>query len=413
MNAILGFLKSFLAKGSSLFGLKSVIDSFFGKEPANKIVKSNLKKDNKFIERFFGRESASSPSDDAPDVFSPDPLMDVGGGTILPLDPIIPSIDSTPLRDNSLSSIVQQINKINSNIDAIRDAMLQTSLIQSAYRQKLIEDLEQKLADRGGERSSRRNERRKFNFLRDSARKFNQTKNTIAGNPFLKAVVGGVGLEILGNIFKNFQDPENKGESNDENGNKNGNGNGNGNENGNGGNGNGNGGNGNGGNGKIAFNPSSKGQVGGLPPFMYGAGSSEKFLTASTQPVSGMFNDSSPDNFTSKQENIANNFGDIDKNLSMINELIVGDTTNNFDGFSNVFNNNLGDNSSNMSFITSGTALTKSVESKSGITVLDLRSKTSTKLEDLGKSVPVFGSDVTSTEPPMGDWEIYLSRGSI
>ena len=220
MNAILGFLKSFLAKGSQLFGLKSVIDSFFGKEPANKIVKSNLKKDNKFIERFFGRESASSPSDDAPDVFSPDPLMDVGGGTILPLDPIIPSIDSTPLRDNSLSSIVEQINKINSNIDAIRDAMLQTSLIQSAYRQKLIEDLEQKLADRGGERSSRRNERRKFNFLRDSARKFNQTKNTIAGNPFLKAVVGGVGLEILGNIFKNFQDPENKGESNDENGNK-------------------------------------------------------------------------------------------------------------------------------------------------------------------------------------------------
>ena len=138
MNAILGFLKSFLAKGSQLFGLKSVIDSFFGKEPANKIVKSNLKKDNKFIERFFGRESASSPSDDAPDVFSPDPLMDVGGGTILPLDPIIPSIDSTPLRDNSLSSIVEQINKINSNIDAIRDAMLQTSLIQSAYRQKLI-----------------------------------------------------------------------------------------------------------------------------------------------------------------------------------------------------------------------------------------------------------------------------------
>ena len=97
----------------------------------------------------------------------------------------------------------------------------------------------------------------------------------------------------------------------------------------------------------------------------------------------------------------------------MINELIVGDTSNNFDGFSNIFNYNLGDNSSNMSFITSGTALTKSVESKSGITVLDLRSKTSTKLEDLGKSVPVFGSDVTSTEPPMGDWEIYLSRGSI
>ena len=46
MNAILGFLKSFLAKGSSLFGLKSVIDSFFGKEPANKIVKSDYMHDS-------------------------------------------------------------------------------------------------------------------------------------------------------------------------------------------------------------------------------------------------------------------------------------------------------------------------------------------------------------------------------
>lgn len=410
MKAILGFLKSFLAKGSQLFGLKSVIDSFFGKEPANKIVKSNLKKDNKFIERFFGRESASSPSDDAPDVFSPDPLMDVGGGTILPLDPIIPSIDSTPLRDNSLSSIVEQINKINSNIDAIRDAMLQTSLIQSAYRQKLIEDLEQKLADRGGERSSRRNERRKFNFLRNSARKFNQTKNTIAGNPFLKAVIGGVGLEILGNIAKAFQDPAKKDESNDNTNNNNNNTKkDNDNQNNkkvslnNGKN-----------NPTIAFNPPSKGQVGGLPPFMYGAGSREnENLMASTQPVSGMFNDFSENGIINQQENIANNFTDIGDNLSLINQLMLGDTSNNFNGFSNVFNNNLGSNSSNMSFITSGTSLTKSVESKSGITVLDLRSKTSNKLEDLGKSVPVFGSDVTSTEPPMGDWEIYLSKGSI
>ena len=55
----------------------------------------------------------------------------------------------------------------------------------------------------------------------------------------------------------------------------------------------------------------------------------------------------------------------------------------------------------------------KSVGSKSGITVLDLRTSTSSKSEDLGKSVPVFGSDVTSSEPSMGDWETYLSKGRI
>ena len=124
----------------------------------------------------MGLDSASSPSDDASDVFTPDPLVGLGGGTILPLDTVVPNIDSTPLQDSSFSSIVNQINKINANIDAIRDAMLQSSVIEAGYRQKLIEDLEQKLADRGGERSGRRNERRKFNFLRNAARKFIQTK---------------------------------------------------------------------------------------------------------------------------------------------------------------------------------------------------------------------------------------------
>ena len=207
VNAILRFFQAIFAKGSQFLGLKSVVDKFFNKnqEGANNIVKTDFNKD-RFIERFFGSDSASSPSDDAPDVFTPDPLMGLGGGAVLPLDTVVPNIDSTPLRDSSLSSIVNQINKINANIDAIRDAMLQSAVIEAGYRQKLIEDLEQKLADRGGERSERRNERRKFNFLRNTARRFNQTRNTIAQNPFLSAIVGGVGLEILGNLFGGDQD---------------------------------------------------------------------------------------------------------------------------------------------------------------------------------------------------------------
>ena len=384
VNAIVRLFQAIFAKGSQFLGLKSVVDKFFNrnKEGANKIVKTDFNKD-KFIERFFGPDSASSPSDDAPDVFKPDPLMGLSGGAILPLDTVVPNIDSTPLRDSSLSSIVNQINKINSNIDAIRDAMLQSSVIEAGYRQKLIEDLEQKLADRGGERSGRRNERRRFNFLRNTARKFNQTKNTIAENPFLSAVVGGIGLELLGNLFaKENQKAGGSGSGN---------------------------GNGNGdpksasmsssSNMNLAFNQNGR----KLPNF----GTSGP-LSASTVPVSGMFNQTlnQEGDFYEEQQQVV---GDT---LENINNVLFDET---FGGDGSLFLDQKGGVTSNsMSFISSGSNFVKPVGSKSGITVVDLRKKSSDQPGyDISKSVPVFGSDVTSSEPSMGDWEIYLSKGRI
>ena len=381
VNAIVRLFQAIFAKGSQFLGLKSVVDKFFNrnKEGANKIVKTDFNKD-KFIERFFGPDSASSPSDDAPDVFTPDPLMGLSGGAILPLDTVVPNIDSTPLRDSSLSSIVNQINKINSNIDAIRDAMLQSSVIEAGYRQKLIEDLEQKLADRGGERSGRRNERRRFNFLRNTARKFNQTKNTIAENPFLSAVVGGIGLELLGNLFA--KENQKAGSS----------------------------GNGNSSNEKtasmssssnmnLAFNQNGR----KLPNFGFSGP-----LSASTEPVSGMFNQTvnQEGDFFAEQSQVV---GDT---LENINNVLFDET---FGGDGSLFLDQKGGVTSNpMSFISSGSNFVKSVGSKSGITVVDLRKKSSDQPGyDISKSVPVFGSDVTSSEPSMGDWEIYLSKGRI
>ena len=382
MNAILRLFQAIFSKGSQLFGLKSVVDKFFNKnkEGANNIVKTDFNKD-RFVERFFGPDSASSPSDDAPNVFTPDPLMGLSGGTILPLDTVVPNIDSTPLRDSSLSSIVNQINKINSNIDAIRDAMLQSSVIEAGYRQKLIEDLEQKLADRGGERSGRRNERRRFNFLRNTARRFNQTKNTIAKNPFLSAVVGGIGLELLGNLFA--KENQKAGGS--------GSGSGNGDP-------------------KSASMPSSSNmnlafnQNGRkLPNFGFSGP-----LSASTEPVSGMFNQTvnQEGDFFAEQSQVV---GDT---LENINNVLFDET---FGGDGSLFlDQKSGAKTNSMSFISSGSNFVKSVGSKSGITVVDLRKKSSDQPGyDISKSVPVFGSDVTSSEPSMGDWEIYLSKGRI
>ncbi len=382
VNAIVRLFQAIFTKGSQFLGLKSVVDKFFNrnKEGANNIVKTDFNKD-RFVERFFGPDSASSPSDDAPNVFTPDPLMGLSGGTILPLDTVVPNIDSTPLRDSSLSSIVNQINKINSNIDAIRDAMLQSSVIEAGYRQKLIEDLEQKLADRGGERSGRRNERRRFNFLRNTARRFNQTKNTIAENPFLSAVVGGIGLELLGNLFA--KENQKAGGS--------GSGSGNGDP-------------------KSASMPSSSNmnlafnQNGRkLPNFGFSGP-----LSASTEPVSGMFNQTvnQEGDFFAEQSQVV---GDT---LENINNVLFDET---FGGDGSLFlDQKSGAKNNSMSFISSGSNFVKSVGSKSGITVVDLRRKSSDKTGyDISKSVPVFGSDVTSSEPSMGDWEIYLSKGRI
>jgi hypothetical protein len=381
MNAILRLFQAIFSKGSQLFGLRSVVDKFFNKnkEGANNIVKTDFNKD-RFVERFFGPDSASSPSDDASDVFTPDPLVGLGGGTILPLDTVVPNIDSTPLQDSSLSSIVNQINKINANIDAIRDAMLQSSVIEAGYRQKLIEDLEQKLADRGGERSGRRNERRKFNFLRNAARKFIQTKNTIAKNPFLSAAVGGIGLEILGNLVD--RNKNNKANSS---------------------------GSGNGdpksasmpssSNMNLAFNQNGR----KLPNFGFSGP-----LSASTQPVSGMFNETN----SFQDDVIDNSMTDIVDNLSLINEIMMPRSGSETTNISSAFGNK--NFSSNMSLIGSASRFPVPVGSKSGITVLDLRTKSSDQPgNDISKSVPVFGSDVTSSEPSMGDWEIYLSKGRI
>ena len=384
MNAIIRLFQAIFAKGSQFLGLKSVVDKFFNrnKEGANKIVKTDFNKD-KFVERFFGPDSASSPSDDAPNVFTPDPLMGLSGGAVLPLDTVVPNIDSTPLRDSSLSSIVNQINKINSNIDAIRDAMLQSSVIEAGYRQKLIEDLEQKLADRGGERSGRRNERRRFNFLRNTARRFNQTKNTIAQNPFLSAVVGGIGLELLGNLFaKENQKAGGSGNSNSSSNNK-----------------------------KSASMPSSSNmnlafnQNGRkLPNFGFSGP-----LSASTEPVSGMFNQTvnQEGDFFAEQSQVV---GDT---LENVNNILFDDTIEGEDG-SLFLDQKSGAKNNSMSFISSGSNFVKPVGSKSGITVVDLRKKSSDQPGyDISKSVPVFGSDVTSSEPSMGDWEIYLSKGRI
>ena len=114
---------------------------------------------------------------------------DLGTFTKAPEDP-------KPESTGNEDSIVAQINKINSNISAISNAMQSSADIEEEYRKNLKEDLEQDIADRDKLQAKKRAENR-----RDSFR-----KNLLSGPKKVAGVAGsalakGLGLEALAALF--------------------------------------------------------------------------------------------------------------------------------------------------------------------------------------------------------------------
>jgi len=162
-------------------------------EPANKIVNTN---------NFFGREADSSPGDDASDVFTPDPLVSASGGSIPPVVPVVPLLEGAGPVPAGFDGILVEIGRINRNIDAIRNALLESATIESEYRKDIIGDLEEDIAERGKDRSGRRNERRKHNFFERTGKDLKENVKGVL-NPLKNAGLLGVGLELaalLGNM---------------------------------------------------------------------------------------------------------------------------------------------------------------------------------------------------------------------
>ena len=114
---------------------------------------------------------------------------DLGTFTKAPEDP-------KPESTGNEDSIVAQINKINSNISAISNAMQSSADIEEEYRKNLKEDLEQDIADRDKLQAKERAKNR-----RDSFR-----KNLLSGPKKVAGVAGstlakGLGLEALAALF--------------------------------------------------------------------------------------------------------------------------------------------------------------------------------------------------------------------
>ena len=163
-----------------------------GGEDKDQINKDKPTKDGALA--FLGGKKTGDPE---PDIqYSPVEVLDNISQSLLPNETIIPEIDTTPVMATGMDGIIAELAKINFNLAAIRDAMVQSALIESQYRQELINDLEDALARRGKERSLERTKKKKKNILRSQiepvTRKIGTTASAIA-----KATALGVVMETI------------------------------------------------------------------------------------------------------------------------------------------------------------------------------------------------------------------------
>ena len=146
--------------------------------------------------RFLGGDGRL---DDAPNIVSTNQsvLNNIAKNQGLSLGTTIaPRLDAKKVMVEGFAGLVGIIDQINKNIGAIGDSLIETSAIEGAYRKKLMEDLEEEIAEKGKTRSRTRFEKSIFNFV--TTRKKNVQK--ITGNlstDLRNALLTSIGLEVV------------------------------------------------------------------------------------------------------------------------------------------------------------------------------------------------------------------------
>ena len=141
--------------------------------------------------------------DDAPDIVPTNQsvLDDIASSQGLALgNTMVPDIDDGSVIEGGFEGVRQEIEKINRNIEAIGSAMLSSSGIESAYRQELIDDLEQSLADKGKTRSRTRFQRSISNLISKQQKQIqNRTGNL--SKDLANALLLSLGLEAAAGLL--------------------------------------------------------------------------------------------------------------------------------------------------------------------------------------------------------------------
>ena len=158
--------------------------------------------------RFLGDRSGRL--DDAPDIEATNQsvLDNIAKNQSLVLGTTVaPDLNTKESVVDSFTGLVGIIQQINNNIGAIGQAMLNSSVIESKYRQELIDDLEEEIAKKGKTRSRTRFERSIFNFVTRQKKKI-ATKTGNLSKDLSKALLLSLGLELSDLPFGGENEPE-------------------------------------------------------------------------------------------------------------------------------------------------------------------------------------------------------------
>jgi len=158
-----------------------------------------------------GPDYYQDPTDDAPNIVMPAPLIQqTSTASILPQQTIVPQVIEAPRGTvvRGLGNIVLEIERINTNISAITRAMSESALLEKRYRDEMIKDRRELLAQRGKARSRRRTGRR-ARLMRNIFSPVRSARRRVGGalKQTGEAFLLGAGLEIgafVLNAFKKF-----------------------------------------------------------------------------------------------------------------------------------------------------------------------------------------------------------------
>ena len=195
---------AFIGKALQFFGQAAGVKSLFGgkKEDDGLGDQQNRKKlaARAFLEGYEpdSRLFAKGPVDDAPDVVIPEPLTEPVTNILPPQSPVVPQLvpAGAPLVAGEEDRfILQELNRIDSNIIAIAAAMQENAKSDTEYRASVIAAQREELAQRGKARSKRRQERAK-SFRQRLADNVSERKDRIRKR--IKAVGGELKKGALG-----------------------------------------------------------------------------------------------------------------------------------------------------------------------------------------------------------------------
>tara|TARA_S200000501_G_scaffold15920_1_gene14239 strand:+ start:36 stop:1280 length:1245 start_codon:yes stop_codon:yes gene_type:complete len=158
--------------------------------------------------RFLG--DGSGRLDDAPDIVPTNQsvLNNIAKNQGLAVSTTVPPvIDDKKVIVQGFVGLVGIIDQINKNIASIGNSLVETSAIEGAYRQELMDDLEESIAEKGKKRSKTRFERSVFNYV---TRQQNKVKK-ITGNltkDLSNALLLSIGMEVAANFMDSEEDTE-------------------------------------------------------------------------------------------------------------------------------------------------------------------------------------------------------------